>query len=242
MADPYHRHLPPPDVAIELSPEQLALFVLRFLNDPDTSDYRNRYNFTLMSNTDYAPNPGRAAMQIVLAEAWAWLEREGLIVPRPGVTGDWFEVTRRGKRLQSDADFEAYKRGNLLRREALNPSLEQKVWPLFIGGQYDVAAFQALKFVEIRVRQLGCYSEADYGVDMVNRAFKPGGPLSDPGQQPAEQEAIHSLFAGAIGALKNPGSHRVVPWEPAAAAEAVFLANLLLRIFDGVESRLKGGG
>lgn len=61
------------------------MFVLRFLLDADTTPFRNRYNFTLMSSTPYGslPVPLRNAVQLALAEAWAWLEREGLIVRNP---------------------------------------------------------------------------------------------------------------------------------------------------------------
>ncbi|MBI3455090.1 MAG: TIGR02391 family protein [Candidatus Rokubacteria bacterium] len=240
MPDLYEKHLPPPEVAVQLPPEELALFVLRFLSDPDAGSTRNRYNFTLMSATQYPGNVERTAVATALAEAWAWLEREGLIVPRPGQTGEWFEVSRRGKQLTAQVDFEAYKRGNLLRRDSLDPTLEQKVWPLFIRGDYDVAVFQAFKLVEVRVRKLGKYSDSDLGVDMMQRAFKPDGSLADPGQQPAEREALRSLFAGAIGLFKNPGSHRSVTFEPAEAAEAVYLSNTLLRFLGRAETRLKG--
>ena len=245
MNDPYAKHLPAPEVAAELPPEELALFVLRFLLDPDTSGFRNRYNFTLMSHTPYGgiPGPQRDALQLSLAEAWAWLDREGLIVPRPGATGEWYEVSHRGRSLESRADFTAYQRGSLVRRQSLNPTLEQKVWPLFIRGDYDIAVVQAFKLVEVRVRELGRFTVEDYGVDMMRRAFAPKppkvGPLTDEDQPMGEREATAALFSGAIGLFKNPGSHRVVTWEPDAASEVIYLANSLLRHLDRVALRLK---
>lgn len=218
------------------------MFVLRFLNDPETSSYRNRYNFTLLSSTPY---PGteprqREAVALALAEAWAWLEREGLIVPRPGTQNEWYEVSRRGRALQAQVDFDAYKRGGLLRRDSLDPLLEQKVWPLFIRGDYDVAVFQAFKLVEVKVRKLASYPDSEYGVEMMRRAFAAnGGPLTDQTQNKSEREATAALFWGAIGVFKNPGSHRSVAWEPAEAAEAIYLANTLLRLLRRREERLK---
>jgi hypothetical protein len=42
-----------------------------------------------------------------------------------------------------------------------------------------------------------------------------------------------ALFWGAIGVFKNPTSHRPVDYgDPAMAAEAVLLADLLLRMLD----------
>ena len=113
------------------------------------------------------------------------------------------------------------------------------MWPLFLRGDYDVAVFQAFKLVEVRVRALGRYTDKDYGPVLMHRAFAANkGPLADRTQLEAEQEATAALFAGAIGLFKNPGSHRTVAWEPDAAAEAIYLANTLLRILDGVELRL----
>ena len=66
----------------------------------------------------------------------------------------------------------------------------------------------------------------------MRKAFKPGaGPLCDESAEPAEQQAMADLFAGAIGAFKNPASHRTVKFEdPVEAAEIIQLADLLIRI------------
>jgi hypothetical protein len=49
-----------------------------------------------------------------------------------------------------------------------------------------------------------------------------------------------ALFWGAIGVFKNPPSHRQVNYQdPTQAAEVILLADLLLRMLDEVEARLR---
>ena len=75
---------------------------------------------------------------------------------------------------------------------------------------------------------------SDLGVRLMRQAFaKDRGPLTDESADPGEQEAMMHLFGGAIGVFKNPSSHRTVNYDdPTLAAEAVLLADLLLRLVD----------
>lgn len=74
----------------------------------------------------------------------------------------------------------------------------------------------------------------------MKQAFsKDNGPLRDPDLVAGEREARMALFWGAIGVFKNPTSHRPVNYDdPTVAAEAVLLADLLLRLLDDVAERL----
>jgi uncharacterized protein (TIGR02391 family) len=115
----------------------------------------------------------------------------------------------------------------------LHPSLESKVRPQFLMGEYEMAAFAAMRAVEVRVREMAGASDSDIGRNLMNFAFGDGGPLCDISLDPGERQARRELFAGAIGTIKNPTSHREVRYEdPTEASEAVLLADLLMRILD----------
>ena len=100
-------------------------------------------------------------------------------------------------------------------------------------GDYDAAVFQAFKQVEVAVRKAGNYTELDLRVSLMRDAFHPeDGTLTASGRQQAEKQARSDLFAGAIGSLKNPGSHREVEITAEEAAEIIVFASHLLRIVD----------
>jgi uncharacterized protein (TIGR02391 family) len=175
-----------------------------------------------------------------LSDAWAWLVAHGLIGPDPTqISGEWMRLTKRGQGVAADPRVMV---GYLAEdRLALNMhrSLEPKIRPVFALGNYETAAFAALKAVEVRVRQLAGVSDSAIGVPLMRSAFKKdGGALVDQDADGGEQVAIMELFAGAIGTFKNPASHRTVSYEdPTEAAEVVLLADLLMRLLDRVEKR-----
>jgi uncharacterized protein (TIGR02391 family) len=98
-----------------------------------------------------------------------------------------------------------------------------------------MAAFAAMKAVEVRVRKMAGLADYLIGVKLMQTAFGTDGPLEDPTIESGEREARRNLFAGAIGTIKNPTSHRDVRYDdPTEASEAVLLADLLMRILDRV--------
>ena len=121
----------------------------------------------------------------------------------------------------------------------LHPSLE-RVRSQFLLGEYELAAFAAMRQVEIRVRELAAAEGSLVGVKLMRDSFRvDGGPLADPALDPGEQVGLMELFAGAIGTFKNPPSHRPVDYgDPTTASEVVLLADLLMRLLDRVEKRI----
>jgi uncharacterized protein (TIGR02391 family) len=104
----------------------------------------------------------------------------------------------------------------------LHPRLEGKIRPIFLLGDYETAAFTAMKEVEVRVRELAGLPNELIGLSLMRQAFNPiGGPLTNTTHEGAERQARSDLFAGAIGSFKNPTSHRTVTYsDPTEASES----------------------
>jgi len=229
-----HSIIPVAEQLLALEPEELAGIVLECLNAlSENHRMLNRRSFTWGGQQLSYPQEHRDSISKALTEAWVWLEREGLIAPRPGEEPDFIFVTRRGKQLKNRDGFRSHRQGDLLPRRLLHPLIATKVWSAFIRGEYDTAVFQAFKEVEVAVRQTGRYPNTLVGVPLMRQAFDPdNGPLSDANAPRPERESLAHLFAGAIGSYKNPGSHRHVAVGPEEAVEMIMLSSHLLKIVE----------
>lgn len=184
----------------------------------------------------HGPYPAEHHREVrqAVVEAWAWLEGQGLLVAalgpynEPSITAR--SVSRRGYRLAEDPQNALSAR--LLPKDTLHYAIREDVWGLFHRGKYDAAVFEAMKSVEIAVRQAANLEPTDVGTGLMRKAFDPqGGALTDRSAPVAEREARSALFAGAMGSYKNPQSHRKVDLsDPDEAVEIIMLACHLLRI------------
>jgi hypothetical protein len=57
------------------------------------------------------------------------------------------------RRFESEEEFAQYAVARLLPKSLLHPRIAERVWLAFMRGEFDVAAFQAMKAVEIFVRE-----------------------------------------------------------------------------------------
>ncbi len=232
----FQDEFPPIDNALEMEPEELAPFILKYLSTRENTGQMNRYNFTLGSSPDLTAYAGGSRKEILkrFMEAWIWLEKEMFLAPKPGEKGEWVFITRRGKKVLESQDFNTYQKSYLLPSENLDPVLARKVKPAFIRGDYDTAVFQAFKEVEVRVRAKAGYEGHKIGVKLMREAFKPeDGPLTDKNSDPGEQQAMSDFFAGAVGKFKNPSSHRDIEYtDPHEVSDIIRIANQLLRMLD----------
>lgn len=173
-----------------------------------------------------------------LQEAWRWCRNEGHLAPDAG-EGDSEVVTRSGKAL-SPAHVADVRMTRLLRLADLDHDLREAVVPLFRQGAYDLAVLAAMRLVEVAVREEARLGEGDIGTRLMRRAFGPSGRLREAELDQGEADARADLFAGAMGTFKNPASHRLASTDDAqSAAEAVLLANALLRMVFQVTARVE---
>lgn len=225
--------IPDHELLLNLEPEELAGVILEYLKSlPGGSPELNRYNFSMPHTVADYPREHQRNISRALMEGWMWLEKEGFIAPEPKER-EWIFITRQGLRIENARDLDAYRLANLLPKALLHPALATEVWYAFSRGNYGTAVLLAFKEVEVAVRDAGGYTDTDYGVHLMRQAFHAqDGPLTDANQPPAEKDATHQLFAGAIGLYKNPHSHRNVSVAADEAAELIIFASHLLRIID----------
>ena len=233
--------LPAPHEIVELPTNDVGLRLLRLIVEDGQGALLSR---SVVANPGYwrevfgEAGTSRGFIER-MAEAWDWLVLNRLVAMQPGessLNGHGY-VTRRGYVVAKDTN--AYP---VLRAEAridvdLHPRLAHRIRRQFVLGEYELAAFAAMREVEIRVRELAGYSESELGTKLMRRAFHPEtGPLTDSEQDAGEKQATGDLFAGAIGLFKNPSSHREVSFDdPTLASEVVLFADLLLRLLDAIE-------
>jgi hypothetical protein len=235
---------PNPDDLLGLEPEELGDAILEIAPHITQNGMFNldslRAQFFQSIGQSYPFDMMRPVAN-ALAEALSRLVSLGLLFEDPEQPISWYRMTRRAQSLKTRADVGQFRRGRILPAELLPPTLAEKVLPLFLRGDPDIAVFQAFKEVEVAVRKAANMKGAGYpddlvGVALMRKAFHPEtGPLRNTEAAMAEREAECSLFAGAIGHAKNPTSHRDVGLPAQAAARLTVFAGHLLGI---VEDRL----
>lgn len=58
-----------------------------------------------------------------------------------------------------------------LAKDMLRPSIREDIWALYRRGKFDTAVFEAMKTVEVAVREAGGFAAADIGSPLMSRAF-----------------------------------------------------------------------
>lgn len=130
-----------------------------------------------------------------------------------------------------------------LNLERLHSEVVTSASALFADRQYDSAITEAMKSVEVRVRQLTGLKLS--GVPLMQEAFKPTGFMLDVGVEEGrsgedEREGFFYLFRGSMAGIRNPKAHELAHGDdPDEALETLALASLLHRRLDIAEARLR---
>jgi uncharacterized protein (TIGR02391 family) len=239
--------IPDSNVLLTMEPEELGgkiLFLLRkrLQSTPNNTQFLLSNLLDDLWRTSHLPGHTTAypankqsEIDLAIAEAWAWLVAQGLLVLKPQAGGlDWYVLSRRAQRFQDETEFATFAVTRMLQKDALHSRMADKVWSAYIRSEFDVAVFQAFKAVEVAVREAAKLPDDVIGVDLMRKAFNSkDGPLTDMQAEGGEREARVHLFAGAIGSYKSPHSHRDIKVDsPQEAIEIIMMANHLLRIVD----------
>lgn len=240
--------LPDPEELLILPVEQVAMHLLKRLATHPNNTFRAT-KFTSQNGEILTQGPGYHAPQVIKAiqEAFDWLYVNGLTMVSPNdINHGMFVLTRRGLQIAEEADPLRLLRAENLLTMPLHPAIRDRARLFFGAGEYEAAVLMAFRELEIRLRAVGPYDASDLGPPLMRNAFNADtpGPLTDPALLRAERLAVSDLYAGAMGAFKNPLSHRTVDYaDPTIAAEQILLADLLHRMLDGfVEARAEREG
>jgi uncharacterized protein (TIGR02391 family) len=237
-ADQILFQLPTAERFLELTEGELELVLLYSIKDGTSSTERMFTRDGTLSElyrlTGGYDMRSRADVERVLRRAWRSLEDAELIEepdPTNGRNG-YRVVSKKGREVTTRVDLEAAKTRGWLSPELLHADLVGAPLSAFQSGYYDSAVFEAFKTVENKVRKLGGYSDTDIGVELMKKAFDPTtGPLTDRSAPIIRQRARQSLFAGAMGALRNPKAHGdPTITDPREAIEELMTASLLIRM------------
>ena len=228
-----------PDVTtlLALTAEDLAITLLELAQKSQAPRFTisEFVNPIWTANRPEFPHHQRTPVNRSVAEAMQWLLNEGLVIFDPEQSADYYCLTRKGRSITHRQDFTIYRQGRLLPTEILHPVLIEKIRPMFLRGDYEVAVFSAFKEVEVAVRKRAGLPDEQLGVTLMRTAFNPDkGALSDQQKVYSEREALMHLFASAIGHGKNPASHREVMIDAISAAQLIALASYLLGIIDAI--------
>jgi uncharacterized protein (TIGR02391 family) len=229
-------HLPEDvEVLLALEPEELAGPLLFLIRDLASREPRARKPIEIIGLFRSAyPQPRQDEVGIALSEAISWLKAQALLVPDPKdvMQSGGLVLSRRARRFETEEEFTEYATARRLNRDLLHPAIAKDVWLAFVRGDYGTAVFQALRAVEIAVRDAGRFPPHASGRSLMSDAFKKGGPLRIDTADKNEEEGVQLLFMGAMAAYRNAHSHRRVLIDADEAIEIVTLASHLLRIVD----------
>ncbi|NIS61977.1 MAG: TIGR02391 family protein [Proteobacteria bacterium] len=137
------------------------------------------------------------------------------------------------KRIETQSDV--FLKGFRMRFDRLHPKIAQRCYIPFEAGEFDDAIFEAMNVVEEEVRVKISADPMETGGVLISKAMNHRAPILAFSKVTAEQEAVHSLYRGAIGSFKSAVGLRFMDnTDPVDTFECLALGSLLMRMLDRV--------
>ena len=245
-----HDLFPTAESLLELAPDALAPILLRIVAaerqrgmfwPPIVTQVTVGSGMTAEGQHAY-PQHKQHQVDALMGETFELLRRMGMIHPAPDTNGQngWMVLSRDGEEaIKAPDGFDRIRTLRSFPKELLHPAIANEACAALQRGDFSAAVRDAFTAVEISVRDAGGFPVDDIGTDLMRKAFhEKTGPLTDPTLPKAERGSFAHLFAGAIGAYKNPHSHRKVTIDDLREAQRqVLQASHLLHIVDAAKAR-----
>ncbi len=127
--------------------------------------------------------------------------------------------------------------------ELLHPRIVNVCAALYRGGHYPQAAFEAMKQVELALREVSLAPRKVFGQRLVKRVFGEGRGISlVVPLGPEYQIYAQSLFEGAFGYYRNYGAHHDEKIDKKICGRVLVLASELLDLMAASERSLPSSG
>lgn len=109
----------------------------------------------------------------------------------------------------------------------------------FDSENYSDCVFNAIRHLEVRIRKKAGLSAEDYGVDLIEKAFKPRtGVLTIPScSTPSELDGFKQIVRGIIQFHRNPKGHREDRLGKNPTLRIIAYVDYLLTIVETAEKR-----
>jgi hypothetical protein len=124
---------------------------------------------------------------------------------------------------------------------SLDGELKSRCLPILGAGAadpklWDSAVRTAGVILEERLRAVGRVSDPQaIGRELVNKVFGKTGTLVGKFLHDSEREGHRDLYAGVVGAFRNPSAHRLVDPTPHEGGAFIVFVNLLLKKLDELQ-------
>lgn len=247
-----HDKFPDADELLAMTPETLAPILLRIAANArqgggmftPSSLLTATFGSGMTTERGHIyPHHKNQKVEKLVGETLELLRREGMIHQSPDINGQygWMVFSSTGEAaLERPDGFEQIRALRSFPKSLLHPRIADKAHAALQRGDYVSAVRDAFIEVEIYVRDAAGLTLNEFGTDLMRIAFnEKTGKLTDQSLPKSERESFAHLFAGSIGAYKNPHSHRAVAMNDLLEAQRqLLLATHLLYIVDAAKGRL----